>query len=178
MALNARKLTWLLVAVAVAAAAGAAWELNRIRQIEGFNKAVLNGHTPKTDKQSFEARFNVAYWQARGGKFQEATLLFNQLKDKGTSAEQAAVLYNLGNIFMLRGLEINGRDMNVRNQAEYLFTQARDSYEQSLRLDHSYWDVRHNLDRVLLILPSTPSPGIGESDSPGLIMGNIPVGLP
>ena len=88
------------------------------------------------------------------------------------------MLYNLGNIFMLRGIEINGRDMTVRNESEYLFTQARDAYEQSLRLDHSHWDVRHNLDRVLLILPSTPSSGVGESDSPGLIMGNIPVGLP
>ena len=45
-------------------------------------------------------------------------------------------------------------------------------------MDHSFWDVRHNLDRVLTMLPSNPSPGVGESDSPGLIMGNIPVGLP
>ena len=178
MALNAKKLTWLLAIVAIAAAAGAAWQANRVRQIENFNNAVLSGNTPKTDKQSFEAKFSVAYWLAKGGKFQEATLLFNQLKDKGSPAEQAAVLYNLGNIFMLRGVEINGRDMTVRNESEYLFTQARDAYEQSLRLDHSHWDVRHNLDRVLLILPSTPSAGVGESDSPGLIMGNIPVGLP
>jgi len=28
------------------------------------------------------------------------------------------------------------------------------------------------------MLPSEPTPGIGDSDSPGLIMGNIPVGLP
>jgi len=28
------------------------------------------------------------------------------------------------------------------------------------------------------MLPPDPTPGVGESDSPGLIMGNIPVGLP
>jgi hypothetical protein len=28
------------------------------------------------------------------------------------------------------------------------------------------------------MLPKDPTPGIGDSDSPGLIMGNIPVGLP
>jgi len=28
------------------------------------------------------------------------------------------------------------------------------------------------------MLPATPTPGVGESDNPGLIMGNIPIGLP
>src|SRR5690606_6972584 len=99
---------------------------------------------------------------ARSGKFQEATLLFNQLKDKGTARQQSAVQYNLGNIFFLRGLEINGRDMTVRDEAEYLLRQAKGAYQESLRLDHSFWDVRHNLDRVMTMLPSTPTPGIGE----------------
>jgi hypothetical protein len=49
MALNAKKLTWLLAIVAIAAAAGVAWQANRVRQIESFNNAVLSGNTPKTD---------------------------------------------------------------------------------------------------------------------------------
>jgi mxaK protein len=178
MALNAKKLTWLLTAVVIATAAGAAWQAYRLKQIESFNRAVLNGNAPKNNKQSYEAKFAVAYWLAKSGKYQEATLLFNQLKEKGTLTQQSAVLYNLGNIFFHRGLEINGRDITVRDQTEYLLTQAKTAYEQSLRLDHSFWDVRHNLDRVLTMLPSTPTPGVGESDTPGLIMGNIPVGLP
>ena len=63
-------------------------------------------------------------------------------------------------------------------EAVYLMTQAKTAYIQSLRLDSTHWDARHNLDRVLTMLPSEPTPGVGESDSPGLIMGNIPVGLP
>ena len=86
--------------------------------------------------------------------------------------------YNLGNIFFLRGLAINGRDLTVRDEAVYLLTQAKTAYMQSLRLDNEHWDARHNLDRILTMLPSEPTPGVGESDSPGLIMGNIPVGLP
>lgn len=178
MALNAKKLTWLLTAAAIAAGAGAAWQAYRIKQIESFNNAVLKGNTPKYGKQSYEAKFAAAYWLARGGKYQEATLLFGQLKDKGTPAQKSAVQYNLGNIFFRRGLEINGRDITVRDETEYLLTQAKTAYEQSLRLDHSHWDVRHNLDRVLTMLPATPTPGIGESDQPGIIMGNIPIGLP
>jgi mxaK protein len=49
---------------------------------------------------------------------------------------------------------------------------------QSLRLDNAHWDARHNIDRVIAMLPAEPVPGVGEGDSPGLIMGNIPVGLP
>jgi hypothetical protein len=80
--------------------------------------------------------------------------------------------------FFLRGLAINGRDMTVREEAVYLLTQAKTAYMQSLRLDNTHWDARHNIDRVIAMLPAEPAPGVGEGDSPGLIMGNIPVGLP
>ncbi len=178
MALNARKLTLVLIMAAVASGAGAAWQAVRIGQIEAFNQAVLAGKTPATDTGSFEARFAAAYWLARGGRYQDATLLFLQLLEHGTPAQQAAVHYSMGNIFFLRGLSIHGRDMTVRDEANYLFAQAKGAYLQSLRLDETQWDARHNLDRVLSILPEEPSPGVGDSDSPGLIMGNIPVGLP
>ena len=68
--------------------------------------------------------------------------------------------------------------MTVRDEAEYLLRQAKTAYQQSLRLDNSNWGARHNLDRLLTMLPGTPTPGVGESDTPGLIMGSIPVGLP
>lgn len=178
MALSAKKVTWILIVVSIFSAIGAAWQAYRIEQIRVFNRAVMAGELPASDRLSYEAKFAVAYWLAKNGKFQEASLLFNQIKEKGSPAQQSAVLYNLGNIFFLRGLAINGRDLTVRNQTEYLLTQAKTAYQQALRLDQNQWDVRHNLDRVMAMLPATPTPGVGESDSPGLIMGNIPVGLP
>ncbi len=178
MAVSAKKLTVVLLITAIASGVGAAWQAYRIRQIENFNRAVASGKTPLTDTQSFEARFSAAYWLARGGRYQDATLLFLQLLENGTATQKSAVQYNLGNIFFLRGLLINGRDMTVRDEAVYLFTQAKTAYMQSLKLDNAHWDARHNLDRILMMLPEDPSPGVGESDSPGLIMGNIPVGLP
>ncbi|SNR97362.1 hypothetical protein SAMN05192560_2047 [Methylobacillus rhizosphaerae] len=178
MALSAKKLTWAFSLLALAAAGIAAWQAYQIQGIHAFNQAIATGKSPSTRQDSYEAKFAVAYWQARNGRYQEATQLFGQLQDKGNNAQKSAVQYNTGNIFFLRGLEINGRDMTVRDETEYLLTQARTAYEQSLRLDYHFWDARHNLDRVLSMLPSTPTPGSGESDSPGLIMGNIPVGLP
>jgi hypothetical protein len=68
--------------------------------------------------------------------------------------------------------------MTVKNETEYLFRQAKAAYMLSIKIDNHAWDVKHNLDRILMILPANPAPGIGDSDSPGLILGNIPVGLP
>lgn len=178
MALSAKKLTWLLAVLAVASAAGVASEVYRIRQIEAFNRAVSSGKTPSTDTQSYEAKFSTAYWLANSGRYKDATLLFLQLAESGDANQRSAVQHNIGNIFFLRGLAINGTSMTVRAEAEYLLRQAKSAYVQSLKLDNSHWDTRHNLDRLLTMLPATPTPGVGESDTPGLIMGNIPVGLP
>ena len=128
--------------------------------------------------QSFEAKFSTAYWLAKNERYKEATLLFNKSINNADNTQKAAIQYNLGNIFFRRGLAINGANMTVRDEAEYLFVQAKTAYQQSLRLDNSFWDARHNMDRILTMLPGTPTPGVGESDTPGLIMGSIPVGLP
>jgi tetratricopeptide (TPR) repeat protein len=183
VALSAKKLTTFLIATAIAASAGAAWQANRLRQIDNFNQAVKAGKTPLTDTQSFEAKFSAAYWLAKAGRYQDATLLFLQLQEKSTSdqqapAQQAMVQYNMGNIFLLRGLAINGRDITVRDEAVYLVTQAKTAYMHALRLDSELWPARHNLDRVFGMLPDEATPGVSDQANPGLIMGNIPVGLP
>lgn len=173
-----RKLTILFALVAIGSTASAIYHFSRIQQIEAFNHAISEGKPPKTDLQSFEARFSTAYWLAKNERYKEATLLFNKALNGASTEQKAAIHYNLGNIFFLRGLVINGTSMTVRDEAEYLMRQAKTAYVQSLKLDNSNWGARHNLDRLLTMLPATPTPGVGESDTPGLIMGNIPVGLP
>ena len=77
--ISVKKLTIVLIVLAMAAATGIAYELNRIRQINAFNSAVSTAKNPQTDKQSFEARYSTAYWLAKNERFKEATLLFWQL---------------------------------------------------------------------------------------------------
>ena len=172
------KITWLLIVVAIISAFSSIYSYNRIKQIDAFNLAVSTGKPPETDLQSFEAKFATAFWLAKNERYKEATLLFTKAINTANTSQKAAIQYNLGNIFFRRGLIINGANMTVRDEAEYLFRQAKTAYQQSLRLDNSYWDARHNMDRILTMLPGTPTPGVGESDTPGLIMGSIPVGLP
>lgn len=173
-----KKLTWLLVGISLLCILGSLYTYQSIQKIHAFNKAVLAGKTPETHQQSFEAKFATALYLAKRERYKEATLLFTQLMPKGNNEQKAAVQYNIGNMFFLRGLAINGTSMTVRNEAEYFIRQAKAAYQSSLKLDNSHWDARHNLDRLLTMLPGTPTPGVGESDTPGLIMGNIPVGLP
>jgi len=173
-----KKLTWFFAITAVTAASTGVYAFSRNQQIDAFNAAISAGKPPKTDLQSFEAKFSTAYWLAQNERYKEATLLFNKALNGANTEQKAAIQYNLGNIFFRRGLIINGTSMTVRDEAEYLFRQAKTAYQQSLRLDNSNWGARHNLDRLLTMLPATPTPGVGESDTPGLIMGNIPVGLP
>jgi hypothetical protein len=176
--ISAKKLTWLFTIIAVASAAGAAAEFYRIQQIEAFNDAITVGNPPTTDKETFEARFANALWLAKKARYKDATLLFLQIAEKGDANQRSAVQYNMGNIFFLRGLAINGKDITVRNETEYLLRQAKTAYVQSLKLDNSHWDARHNLDRVMGMLPEKPTPGVSDEANPGIIMGSIPVGLP
>ncbi len=176
--LSVKKLTWFLVFLSLVCLLASVYTFNRIRQIDAFNQAVSVGETPATDKQSFEAKFATALYLAKKERYKEATLLFTQALAKADASQKSAINYNIGNIFFLRGLAINGTNNTVRDEAEYLLRQAKAAYVSSLKSENSHWDARHNLDRLLTMLPGTPTPGVGESDTPGLIMGNIPVGLP
>ncbi|MGB4812529.1 MAG: hypothetical protein WBP13_08645 [Methylophilaceae bacterium] len=177
--LNVRKLSYILLALACIAAAGVAYELNRIRQINAFNVAINTGKSPQTDTQSYEAKFATAYWLAKKESFKESTKLFSELVNTGSPTQRAAAYHNIGNMYFLKALQVSGsNDSKTRDEVEYLLMSAHSAYKQSLKIDNSNWGSRRNLDRVITLLPENPTPGVGDSDSPGLIMGNIPVGLP
>lgn len=168
----------LLLAGLLTGIAGIALQAFDMHRMESFNQAVSTGKSPEPDKLRFEAKYAAAYWLARNGRYQDATQLFTQLMETGGKPQQlAAVQYNLGNIFFLRGLLVNRSGGVVHDEAEYLLTQAKMAYQQSLRLDNAHLDVRHNLDRVLSLLPEDSVPK-NEQDKLGIVMGNIPVGLP
>ena len=177
--LSVKQWTILLLSISIASIVGIVYELNRIKQINAFNLAVSTGKNPKTDQLSYEAKYSTAYWLAKNERYKESTLLFTQLIQKGTPSQRAAVHHNVGNMFFLKALHVvGGNDIQVHDEVEYLLNQAHSSYKQSLKQDNSNWGTRRNLDRVITLLPENPTPGVGESDSPGLIMGNIPNGLP
>ena len=177
--LTVKKLTWTLSIIALLAALGIAHQLNRLNQINDFNEAVTTAQIPKTDKLSYEAKYAQAYWLAKKEYYKESIKLFTGLTQTNTPSNRAAVFHNLGNMFFLKALRIDsGNDVRARDEAEYLLSEAKTAYVNAMKLDNSNWGTRRNLDRVLSLLPEVPTPGVSDSDSPGMIMGKIPVGLP
>lgn len=177
MATGVRTKNRILVATLVIGMLGVLVFGKKLTEAEYFNKAIAAGATPDHPDFKFESRYAAAYAFAASGRYHDATQLFNQLLEmQATSRQRSAVQYSLGNIFLIRGLMVNRNGETVRDEAEYLLNQARLAYQQSLRLDYRHWDARYNLDRVLSMLP--PNPTEDEQDEAGIIMGNIPTGLP
>ncbi|MGB7815954.1 MAG: hypothetical protein WBL28_06365 [Methylotenera sp.] len=175
---SVKRLTWAFTIISLICLAGSLYSYKRIKQIDAFNQAVTAGITPETDKESLEAKFATALYLAKKERYKEATLLFTALMPKANTSQKSAVQYNVGNIFFLRALAISGNTASIHQEAEYLMRQAKTAYVSSLKLENNHWDAKHNLDRLLTLLPTNPTPGVGEGDKAGLIMGNIPVGLP
>ena len=175
---STKKLTWFFTLLLVISLGIFIKQLIELKNIQAFNQEIAEGKSPHKFINSFEARYATAYWLTTKERYKEANILFTNLLPIASPSQKAAIQYNIGNIFFKRALALNGTDMTVKNETEYLFRQAKNQYQQAVRLDNSHWGTRYNLDRMILMLPGTPVPGVGESESPGLIMGNIPVGLP
>ena len=113
--------------------------LNIFNLIGFFFKDINKGITPNLFKQSYEARFSTAFWLAKKEYFKEATILFNNLQEEANNKYKSAIHYNIGNIFFIRGLKINGTSNStvVRQEAEYLLIQAKKAYIKSIKLDIS-----------------------------------------
>ena len=175
---SVKKLSWFFTLILIASLIVLVKQFIELKNIQTFNQAITGGKTPRMYINSFEARYATAYWLTIKERYKEANILFSNLLPTASLSQKSAIHYNIGNIFFKRALALNGRDMTVKNETDYLFRQAKAAYMLSIKIDNRAWDVKHNLDRVLLILPGNPVPGVGDSDSPGLILGNIPIGLP
>lgn len=178
----------LLVSLLVIGMGGIFVTGKHLYNIEEFNKAVTANSKVGNDHFKFEAKYAAAYQLARNGRYQDASQLFGQLLEMPASKSQiSAVQYNLGNIFLVRGLLVNHnatadntseeKENKVKDEAQYLVNQAKLAYQQSLRLDNTHLDAKYNLDRVLRLLPENPI-AKDDQDELGIVMGNIPSGLP
>ncbi|PPC94157.1 MAG: hypothetical protein CTY33_05005 [Methylotenera sp.] len=182
-ALSVRNKNRILVALLVLGIGGTLATGKHLYMMEQFNQAAATNGKVSNDHFKFEAKFANAYHLAKNGRYQDASQLFGQLMEMpATNSQISAVHYNLGNIFLMRGLMVNhnaneGGNGEVKDEAEYLINQAKMAYQQSLRLDNQWMDARYNLDRVLRLLPENPV-AKNDQDELGIVMGNIPSGLP
>jgi mxaK protein len=178
MAPRARRLNLLLVALLLAGLAATLIAGLRLHEIATVNAALRGAGTADAAAYPFEARFAAAYRLAQQGRYADAARILGQLQESAAGPQQAAaVQYNLGILFLSRGLPVHRNGETVRDEAEYLLNQARIAFQQTLRINPEAEEARYCLDWVLSLLPETPA-GADTADKPGVVMGSVPAGLP
>ncbi len=178
MAMNRTNINKLFLSMLFIGIVGTTCAGYQLYKVETFNEAILNGRKPALNNYVFERKYAAAYTLASNGRFQDASQLFGQLLEMDIDKQKrAAVQYNLGNIFLTRGLLVHQNGTEVRDKAEYLFNQARIAYKQSLSLDNQHLDVKYNYDRVLRLLPKDANYR-DEKEELGIVVESLPTGLP
>jgi mxaK protein len=71
--------------------------------------------------------------------------------DKGDSALQTTVRYNLGNMYLEQAVEqLEAKNINA---AQPLVALAKQAYRQALALNSHFWDAKYNLEMAMRLLP-------------------------
>jgi mxaK protein len=150
MRLASRRTTravWLLLAVAVAAAAadGVLWWRDQRRN------AQIAGGTVPADATGLTApmRFAQAHALAARGDDEAALTHYGTLQ--GDSLLGQAARYNSANLLMRQAIVL--RDGDKPGQALALIELAKEHYRDVLRHDPSHWNARYNLERAQRLVP-------------------------
>ncbi len=125
---STKKLTWIFVLLLIISLGVFIKQWIELKNIQVFNRDIAEGKSPSMFINSFEARYATAYWLTTKERYKEANILFTNLLPIASPSQKAAIQYNIGNIFFKRALAINGTDMTVKNETEYLFRQAKAAY--------------------------------------------------
>ena len=134
---SSKKLTWFFTLLLIISLSVFIKQFIELKNIKAFNQEISEGKSPHMFINSFEARYATAYWLTSKERYKEANILFSNLLPIASSSQKAAIHYNIVNIFFRRALALNGTDMTVKNETEYLFRQDR----KSTRLNSSHTDI-------------------------------------
>ena len=133
---STKKLTWIFALFLLISLGVFIKQWIELKNIQVFNRDIAEGKSPSMFINSFEARYATAYWLTTKERYKEANILFTNLLPIASPSQKAAIQYNIGNIFFKRALAINGTDMTVKNETEYLFRQAKAAYMLSIKIDN------------------------------------------
>ncbi len=178
MATHTKKLNWLWGTVLVAGMAGALYSGWQLHSLRALNQQIQSGALIKDRTYPYLQKFTAAYDQGKHGDYKHAVQTYGQLLELSPPASELPhIHFNIGNNLFISGLvrTIN-EDGSFQDEARYAFTQAKISYEQSLRLQPGDQAAKFNLS----LLHSVMAHGMqaGEKDQSHMELSNLPIGLP
>lgn len=178
MATYAKKTNWLWGTITVAGILGAlyaGWQLHTLREL---NQQIQSGTLVKDKTYPYLQKFTAAYDQGLHGDYKHAVQTYGQLLELlPPASELSHIHFNIGNNLFISGLvRTVNEDGSFQDEARYAFTQAKISYEQSLRLQPDDQAAKFNLS----LLHSVMARGMqaGNKEQSHMELSNLPIGLP
>lgn len=144
-------------AVAVLCAAVMLYQSVRLHRLELVNQAIAASARPDlqtpADRQDPRVGLARALALSRAGDVDRAVKEFSRLSTR-TAADgvSRAALYDLGNLYLRRGMALAGENATA---AVPFIELAKQRYRDLLRIDPEQWDARYNLERALRLAPES-----------------------
>lgn len=162
----------------LAGIAGSAYEGYQSWKINQVNTAILANQSIKDNDFPYHQKFAAAYNQGNNKGFKHAIQTYGQLLETNPAKnEQAKIQFNVANNLFMQGLvrRVND-DGSLQDEARYAYTQARNAYEQSLRLQPTLAAAKFNLSLLQSLLASNTK--IAPKEQSTMELSNLPIGLP
>lgn len=162
----------------VAGLIGTIYEAYQYRKISLVNQAIATNQQINDNAFPYQQKFAAAYDQGRKQDYKHAVQTYGQLLETNPSiTEQAKIQFNIANNLFILGLirRVN-EDGSLQDDARYAYTQAKMTYEQSLRLDPTLGSARFNLSLLQSTLAQNTKIALKEQSA--MELSNLPIGLP
>ena len=142
-------------AAALLCAGGMLYQTAEIHRLEGINEAIAAASRPQTQTppaaQAPRVTLARALALSRAGDVDRAVKEFSRLTARTTPDDTSrAALYDLGNLYLRRGMALSGENASA---AVPFVELAKQRYRDLLRIDPEQWDARYNLERALRLAP-------------------------
>ena len=157
---------------------GASYEGYQYNKIQKVNHAIVAGQLITDGSYPYLQKFAAAYDQGNKKDYKHAVQTYGQLLDTSPPpAELARIQYNIANNLFVSGLirRIND-DGTLQDEARYAYSQARMTYEQSLRLAPQTAAAKFNLSLLHSVMANNMKPA--PKDQSTMELSNLPIGLP
>jgi mxaK protein len=141
-------------------------DLYRMEHENAWISALSSNQEVSVDKiitAAPQVRLARALFYQRQHRYDEALATLSLIMDKGDSAFQTSVRYNLGNLYLQRALEqIEAKNTQA---AQPLVALAKQAYRQALALNSHFWDAKYNLELAMHLFPEMDRLNLPEQEA-------------
>ncbi len=167
-----------LALLLLAGIGGSVYQGYQYWRAQQVNTALRQGQLVSDTQYPLQQKFSAAYAQGQKQDYKHAMQTYNQLLEMPIATRQQSMVHaNIGYNMLKLGLSRRlNEDGSLIDDSRYDITQAKSALEQSLRLAPDNVVAKFNLSVLLSLLPKNM--GNAEKEKSGVLLSNMPIGLP